>query len=70
MAPPTYRRPGFSRRAQYSLFAGYLIAVLGALVGALLLFTAQFDPQGHNALRGFLGDIVSPISGVGRAATR
>ena len=70
MAPPASRRPGFSRRAQYSLFVGYVIAVLGALVGSLLLITAQLDPQGHNALRAFLGDIASPISGAGRAVVR
>jgi len=37
MAPPRNRRPGFSRRAQYSLFLGYVIAVAGSLVGATML---------------------------------
>jgi hypothetical protein len=40
MAPPSPRRPGFSRRAQYGLFAGYVVAVIGALV-ALLLIAAR-----------------------------
>ena len=31
MAPPKNRRAGFSRRAQYGLFASYVIALLGAL---------------------------------------
>jgi rod shape-determining protein MreC len=70
MAPPTSRRPGFSRRAQYSLFVGYIIAVLGVLVAALLLITAHFDPKGHSALRALLGDIASPFSALGRSVAR
>jgi rod shape-determining protein MreC len=68
MAPPSPRRPGFSRRAQYGIFASYVIAVAGALLGLLLVLTARFDPQGHSALQGFLADITSPISNVSRAA--
>lgn len=70
MAPQTSRRPGFSRRAQFSLFIGYIVAVLGALIGALLIVTAHFDPEGHNAVRAFLGDLASPFSSAGRAAVR
>ena len=33
MAPPGNRRPGYSRRAQFGTFIGYVIGVLGALVG-------------------------------------
>jgi len=70
MAPPASRRPGFSRRAQYGLFVGYIIAVLGVLVAALLLVTARLDPKGHNALRSFLGDVASPFSSAGRSVVR
>ncbi len=70
MAPQTSRRPGFSRRAQFSLFIGYIVAVLGALIGALLIVTAHFDPEGHNAVRAFLGDLASPFSSAGRSAVR
>jgi len=70
MAPQTSRRPGFSRRAQFSLFLGYIVAVLGALVGALLLVTAHFDPEGHNAVRALLGDLASPFSSAGRTVVR
>lgn len=62
MAPPSPRRPGFSRRAQYSLFAGYVAAVAGMLAGLLLILTARFDPAGHAALQGFFSDIFSPVS--------
>ncbi|MBK9999924.1 MAG: rod shape-determining protein MreC [Sphingomonadales bacterium] len=66
MAPPSPRRPGFSRRAHYSLFASYVAALIGALVGLLLMVTARFDPAGHAALQGFLSDIFAPVSSAGR----
>lgn len=68
MAPPSPRRPGFSRRAQYSLFAGYVAAVGGVLAGALLIITARFDPQGHAALQNFFADLTAPVSNTIRAA--
>lgn len=68
MAPPSPRRPGFSRRAQYSLFAGYVAAVGGVLAGALLIITARFDPQGHAALQNFFADLTAPVSNTVRAA--
>ena len=37
MAPPINRRPGFSKRAQYSIFASYLLGILGAVLGLILL---------------------------------
>jgi rod shape-determining protein MreC len=67
MAPPSPRRPGFSRRAQYGIFASYVVAVVGAGIGLLLVLTARFDPEGHSALQGFLTDITAPISSAGRA---
>lgn len=67
MAPPSPRRPGFSRRAQYSLFAGYVAAVGGVLAGALLLITAKFDPEGHAALQNFFADLTAPVSNTARA---
>lgn len=67
MAPPSPRRPGFSRRAQYGLFAGYVTAVIGALTGLLLVVTARFDPAGHSALQGFLTDLLSPVSSTTRS---
>ncbi len=68
MAPPSPRRPGFSRRAQYSLFAGYVAAIGGVLAGALLIVTARFDPQGHAALQNFFADLTAPVSNTVRAA--
>jgi len=37
MAPPANRRSGYSRRAQYGTFFGYVAGVIGAIVGAGLL---------------------------------
>ncbi len=70
MAPPSPRRPGFSRRAQYSLFAGYVVAVLGAAVGLLFVITARFDPAGHQVIQQLASDIFSPISRAGSAVVR
>lgn len=67
MAPPSPRRPGFSRRAQYGLFASYVVAVLGAVLGLLLIITARFDPAGNSALQGLLSDIFAPLSAAGRS---
>lgn len=70
MAPPSKRRPGFSRKAQYGLFASYVVAVTGALVGLLLVITAWVDPRGHTAVRAVIADVTSPISSILRAAVR
>ena len=66
LAPQPRARPGFSRRAQYGLFAGYVIAVGGILIGLLLAVTARVDPAGHAALQGFFTDLTAPISRTGR----
>jgi rod shape-determining protein MreC len=66
MAPPSPRRPGFSRRAQYGIFVSYVIAVAGIAVALLLALTARFDPQGHAALQGLLSEITTPVARAGR----
>lgn len=70
MAPPKTRRPGFSRRAQYGLFFGYVVAVAGILFAALLLVVAVVDPTGFRALRGLALDITAPVSSAGRGVVR
>ena len=70
MAPPSTRRPGFSRRAQYGLFIGYIVAVGGVLVAILLMIIATIDPRGFSALRGAALDVTAPVSGAGRSAVR
>jgi rod shape-determining protein MreC len=70
MAPPSTRRPGFSRRAQYGLFLGYVVAVSGVLFSILLLGIAVLDPSGYNALKGAALDVTRPISAAGRGGVR
>lgn len=62
MAPPPNRRPGYSRRAQYGLFVGFLIAVAGVLGGLLLLTASIVDPGGLKAVRGAALDATTPVS--------
>lgn len=70
MAPPSTRRPGFSRRAQYGLFLSYVLAVGGVLFAGLLLVIAIVDPSGFNALKGAALDVTSPVSSGGRSVSR
>src|SRR3954468_10127465 len=67
MASPPSRRPGFSRRAQYGLFLGYVIAVAGVMFALLLLVVAAVDPAGFGALKGAALDVTAPVSAGGRS---
>ena len=69
MAPPSSRRAGFSKKAQFSLFTGYLLAGAGALVGAGLLALSLWQPDAFAPLRGVASDVVTP-AGTGTAAAR
>jgi rod shape-determining protein MreC len=70
MAPPSTRRPGFSRRAQFGLFIGYVVAVAGILFAVLLLIIAMIDPRGFSALRSGALDATAPLSAGGRGIVR
>lgn len=71
MAPPRNRRPGFSRRAQYGLFFGYVVAGFGALIAAVLLVIAAVNPTAFAALRTGTTELTAPVSSavaaIGRA---
>jgi rod shape-determining protein MreC len=60
MAASQDRRPGFSRKAQYGLFATYVLAIAGALFAALLLIISIADPAGFSALRTTGSEITAP----------
>jgi rod shape-determining protein MreC len=60
MAPPSNRRTGFSKRAQYSSFFGYLAAIGGAVVGGGFLIVSFMDPNAFSGLRGFASDVTAP----------
>ena len=61
MAPPSSRRTGFSKKAQYSVFTGYLLATLGALLGLALLALSLWQPRAFSPLQGAAQDAVSPV---------
>jgi len=61
MAPPKSRLSGHSKKAQYSVFTGYLLAGLGALIGAALLVISLAQPTAFSTLRGGAAEIVRPV---------
>ena len=67
MAPPSSRSGGSNRRAQLGLFAGYLVASLGAIVGAALLIVSVMRPETFAGLRSMAADIASPVGEAGAA---
>ncbi len=62
MAPPIHRRPGYSRKAQYSLFATYVLAIAGTVVAGLLLLISIADPTGFAALRNTASETTAPVA--------
>ncbi|MBW4332102.1 rod shape-determining protein MreC [Stakelama sp. CBK3Z-3] len=62
MAPPRNRRPGFSRRAQYGLFLGYVIAAFGAVIAVVLLLLSTFNPGAFSTVRGAAREVTTPLS--------
>ncbi len=64
MAPPSSRRSGHSRRAQYSIFTGYVLASIGALIGAVLLVISIFQPSAFSGVRGTAINAVEPAAEV------
>jgi rod shape-determining protein MreC len=69
MAPPSSRRSGFSKKAQYSVFTGYLLAGLGALLGLGLLALSLWQPSAFAPVHGVASDVAAPAGELG-AATR
>jgi rod shape-determining protein MreC len=56
-------RPGWSRRAQYSLFFSFLAVIAGLVVGLILLILSLVAPQSYAAVRGVALDVTAPVSG-------
>jgi rod shape-determining protein MreC len=55
-------RPGWSRRAQYGLFFGFVATVAAIVVGLLLLILSLAAPQSYAAVRGLALDVTAPAS--------
>ncbi|NCP13300.1 MAG: rod shape-determining protein MreC [Sphingomonadales bacterium] len=69
MAPPSSRRSGFSKKAQYSAFTGYLLAGAGVVLGLALLALSLWQPSAFAPVRGVASDVVAPV-GTGGAVAR
>ena len=63
MAPPSKRREGFSRRAQYTTFFGYAAGVFGAVLGLGLLLISIFNPGAFDGARAGASSVVEPAGG-------
>ena len=63
MAPPLGARPGWSRRAQYSLFFSFLLAVAGLVIGLFMLALSLVSPASYQSVRGAALDVTAPITG-------
>lgn len=62
MAPPRKRRPGYDRKAQYGLFASYVVAISGAIAALFLVVISAADPAGFAVLRGAMAEVTRPVS--------
>jgi rod shape-determining protein MreC len=69
MPPPTSRSSSYSKRAQFTAFTGYLVAALGAGLGAVLLILSFWKPDAMGGVRGEATDIAAPV-GEGSAVVR
>jgi len=56
------RSPGFSRRAQYGLFLGYVATVAGAVVAGVILLVSTFDPRTFTLLRTAAAELTTPVA--------
>ncbi|MFT3966886.1 MAG: rod shape-determining protein MreC [Sphingobium sp.] len=67
MAPPRKRRPGYDRKAQYGLFASYVVAIVGAIAALLLVIISAADPAGFSVLRAGVAEATRPVSTAARS---
>ena len=68
MAPPNVRGSSSNRKAQLSVFTGYLAAAAGAAIGAALLIISLWQPQALGGLRTMVSDAVAPVGKAGASA--
>ena len=63
MAAPAGPRPGWSRKAQYSLFFGLVAAIAGLIVGLIMLVLSLVAPSAYAGVRGVALDVTAPVTG-------
>ncbi len=68
MAAPTNRRSGFSRRAQYGNFIGYVLAVLGLVIGVVMLVVSTGNAGAFSGLRSAANDGAAPAAKIAAGA--
>jgi len=68
MAPSSNRRPGSSRRAQYSTFLGYVVAFAGVIAGVVVLLISTGNAGAFSSLRSNATDLVAPAGEAGAAS--
>lgn len=61
MVAPAGPRPGWSRRAQYSLFFGFIAAIAAIVVGLIMLVLALVAPAAYQSVRGVALDVTEPV---------
>ncbi|WP_265562506.1 rod shape-determining protein MreC [Sphingomicrobium arenosum] len=62
MAASKFRRPGWSRRAQYSLFFSFVALAAGLALGFVLLAISVVAPRTFDGLRGAATDATRPAA--------
>jgi rod shape-determining protein MreC len=68
MAPPNIRSSSSNRKAQLSVFTGYVFAAAGAAIGAALLIISLWQPQALSGLRSVATDASAPVGKAGAGA--
>ena len=63
-------RPGYSRRAQYGIFTGYVILVVAIVVGVITIGVSLYNPGAFGFLRGAASDVAAPAGKASSAARR
>ena len=57
-----FRRPGWSRRAQYSLFFSFVALGVGLVVGLVMLAISVVAPRTFEGIRGAATDVTRPVA--------
>lgn len=65
MARSQDRRPGYSRRAQYGIFTGYVIAILGVVAGLAVLAVSLINPDAFSFARSAAAEVARPVGRAG-----
>ncbi|WP_068076685.1 rod shape-determining protein MreC [Novosphingobium lentum] len=68
MARSQDRRPGFSRRAQYGIFTGYVVAFAGVLAGLAVLAISLFNPGAFSFARNAANEVARPLGQAGASS--